>query len=67
VKASIVTNNQRAPGGLFVLHACSLPDNPYDGHTLRNVIERTESLTGCPIVSAYFTAQATRAAGRGVA
>ncbi|MGX0986958.1 IS5 family transposase [Bradyrhizobium japonicum] len=33
VKASIVTNNQRAPGGLFVLHACSLPDNPYDGHT----------------------------------
>ncbi|MDA9391232.1 transposase, partial [Bradyrhizobium sp. CCBAU 45394] len=46
VKASIVTNNQRAPGGLFVLHACSLPDNPYDGHTLRDVIERTESLTG---------------------
>ncbi|MHC2753262.1 hypothetical protein ACVIWV_008716 [Bradyrhizobium diazoefficiens] len=53
VKASIVTNNQRAPGGLFVLHACSLPDNPYDGHTLRNVIERTESLTGCPIERAY--------------
>ncbi|MEY9400699.1 hypothetical protein ABIF66_000513 [Bradyrhizobium japonicum] len=52
VKASIVTN-QRAPGGLFVLHACSLPDNPYDGHTLRNVIERTESLTGCPIERAY--------------
>jgi hypothetical protein len=27
VKASIVTNNRRAPGGLFVLHAKSLPDN----------------------------------------
>src|SRR4051812_10877632 len=53
VKASIVTNNRRAPGGLFVLHASSLPDNPYDGHTLRNVIDRTETLTGCPIERAY--------------
>src|SRR3954470_22442117 len=41
VKASIVTNNRRAPGGLFVLHASSLPENPYDGHTLRDVIDRT--------------------------
>ncbi|MEY9405417.1 hypothetical protein ABIF79_011856 [Bradyrhizobium japonicum] len=49
VKASIVTNNRRAPGGLFVLHASALPDNPYDGHTLRDVIDRTETLTGCPI------------------
>lgn len=24
----------RSPGGLFVLHARALPDNPYDGHTL---------------------------------
>jgi transposase, IS5 family len=47
VKASIVTNNRRAPGGLFVLHARALPDNPYDGHTLRDVIDRTETLTGC--------------------
>ena len=39
VKASIVTNNPRAPGGLFVLHARALPDNPYDGHTLRAVID----------------------------
>src|SRR5579863_2568900 len=53
VKASIVTNNRRAPGGLFVLHARSLPDNPYDGHTLRDVIDRTETLTGCPIERAY--------------
>ncbi|MGY3423360.1 IS5 family transposase [Bradyrhizobium sp. F1.13.4] len=53
VKASIVTNNRRAPGGLFVLHARSLPDNPYDGHTLRDAIDRTEALTGCPIERAY--------------
>src|SRR4051812_33400854 len=53
VKASIVTNNRRAPGGLFVLHASAMPDNPYDGHTLRDVIDRTETLTGCPIERAY--------------
>ena len=53
VKASIVTNNRRAPGGLFVLHARALPDNPYDGHTLRDVLDRTETLTGCPIERAY--------------
>src|SRR5471030_1888488 len=52
VKASIVTNNRRAPGGLFVLHARTLPDNPYDGHTLRT-IDRTETLTGCSIERAY--------------
>ncbi|MGX1350582.1 hypothetical protein AB7M49_004158 [Bradyrhizobium elkanii] len=32
LRASIVTNNRRAPGGLFVLHARAMPDNPYDGH-----------------------------------
>src|SRR5271168_3880868 len=53
VKASIVTNNRRAAGGLFVLHARALPDNPYDGHTLRDVMNRTETLTGCPIERAY--------------
>src|SRR5437773_5287334 len=30
VKASVVTNNARAPGGQFVLHARTLPGNPYD-------------------------------------
>jgi len=54
VKASIVTNNRRAPGGLFVLHARALPDNRYDGHTLRDVIDRTEKLTGCAIERAYI-------------
>ncbi|MET4456715.1 hypothetical protein ABIB10_006833 [Bradyrhizobium sp. RT3b] len=38
---------------MIVLHARSLPDNPYDGHTLRDVIDRTEALTGCPIERAY--------------
>ena len=46
VKASIVTTNRRAPGGQFVLHATSLPGNPYDGHTLAHVIDDTERLTG---------------------
>ena len=53
VKASIVTTNRRAPGGQFVLHARALPDNPYDGHTLRAVIEDTEKLTGREIERAY--------------
>jgi len=55
VKASIVTNNRKAPGGLFVLHAKALPGSPYDGHTLRDIIERTETetLTGCSIQRAY--------------
>src|SRR3954451_11723621 len=53
VKASIVTTNARAPGGQFVLHAKALPGNPYDGHTLANVIDATESLTGRVIEHAY--------------
>jgi IS5 family transposase len=53
VKASIVTTNARAPGGQFVLHAKALPGNPYDGHTLRAVIEATERLTGRKIERAY--------------
>src|SRR4249919_2979491 len=53
VKASIVSTNARAPGGQFVLHAKALPGNPYDGHTLRAVIEDTQKLTGCEIERAY--------------
>jgi transposase, IS5 family len=34
VKVSIVATNHCAPAGQFVLHAQSLPGNPYDGHTL---------------------------------
>ena len=53
VKVSVVTTNVRAPGGQFVLHARALPGNPYDGHTLRTVIENTQKLTGCEIERAY--------------
>src|SRR5438128_8241160 len=45
VKASVVTTNARAPGGQFVLHARTLPGNPYDGHTLGAVIEAAQRLT----------------------
>jgi transposase, IS5 family len=54
VKVSIVTTtNARAPGGQFVLHAKALPGNPYDGHTLRTVIEETQKFTGREIERAY--------------
>jgi hypothetical protein len=53
VKVSIVTTNARAPGGQFVLHAKALPGNPYDGHTLREVIGQTQKLTGCEIERGY--------------
>ena len=53
VKVSIVTTNARAPGGQFVLHAKALPGNPYDGHTLRGVIDQTQKLTGREIERAY--------------
>lgn len=53
VKASIVTTSARAPGGQFVLHAKALPGNPYDGHTFGEVINSTETLTGCGIERAY--------------
>src|ERR1700675_4437258 len=53
VKVSVVTTNARAPGGQFVLHAMALPGNPYDGHTLRDVIEDTQKLTGCAIERGY--------------
>jgi transposase, IS5 family len=53
VKVSIVTTNRRAPGGQFVLHAKTLPGNPYDGHTLKAAIEETEKLTGREIERVY--------------
>ena len=53
VKVSIVTTNARAKGGQFVLHAKALPGNPYDGHTLKTVLEETEALTGRVIKRAF--------------
>jgi IS5 family transposase len=50
IKVSIVTTNARAPGSQFVLHAKALPGNPYDGHTLKDVIDDTpKKVTGCKI------------------
>ena len=53
VKVSLTTTNKRCKGGQFILHAKVLPGNPYDGHTLREVIEETEALTGREIERAY--------------
>jgi IS5 family transposase len=53
VKVSIVTTNARSPGGQFVLNATALPGNPYDGHTLKHAIDKTQSLTGRPIERVY--------------
>jgi len=53
VKVSLTTTNKRAKGGQFILHAKALPGNPYDGHTLKGVIEETETLTGREIERAY--------------
>jgi IS5 family transposase len=52
-KVSITTTNRRAKGGQFVLHAKALPGNPYDGHTLADVIEETQALTGREVERAY--------------
>jgi IS5 family transposase len=38
VKVSIATPLHRCKGGQFVAHAAALPGNPYDGHTLANII-----------------------------
>ena len=53
VKVSLTTTNKRCRGGQFILHAKALPGNPYDGHTLKEVIEETEALTGREIDRAY--------------
>ncbi len=53
VKVSLTTTNRRCKGGQFILHAKALPGNPYDGHSLKEVIEETEALTGRTIERAY--------------
>ena len=53
VKVSLTTTNKRCKGGQFILHAKALPGNPYDGHTLKDVIEETEALTGREIERVY--------------
>ena len=53
VKVSLTITNKRCKGGQFILHAKALPGNPYDGHTLKEVIEETEALTGREIERIY--------------
>ncbi len=52
-KVSITTTNKRCKGGQFVLHAKAFHGNPYDGHTLKTVIEETQELTGREIERIY--------------
>ena len=52
-KVSITTTNRRCKGGQFILHAKAFHGNPYDGHTLRQVVEETEALTGRAIQRVY--------------
>ncbi len=53
-KVSIATTNRRCKGGQFVLHAKAFHGNPYDGHTLKAVIEETQKLTGREIERVYM-------------
>ena len=53
VKVSLTTTNRSCKGGQFILHAKALPGNPYDGHTLADVLEETQALTGREIERVY--------------
>jgi transposase, IS5 family len=46
VKVSVATTLKHSKGGQFVVHAQALPGNPYDGHTLAQVIPGIEQLVG---------------------
>jgi IS5 family transposase len=46
VKVSVATTLKHSKGGQFVVHAQALPGNPYDGHTLADVIPAIEQLVG---------------------
>ena len=46
VKVSITTTNARAKGGMFILHAKALHGNPYDGHTLSEVVDELTDWVG---------------------
>lgn len=46
VKVSLATTLHRSKGGQFAIHAMALPGNPYDGHTLKDVIPDMQALIG---------------------
>ena len=49
VKVSVATTLKRSKGGQFVLHAKAMPGNPYDGHTLAEIIPAIEKTTGATL------------------
>ena len=49
VKVSVATTLFRSRGGQFVAHVQALPGNPYDGHTLAQVIPDMEKQIGVSI------------------
>src|SRR6185436_1237496 len=46
VKVSVATPIRRSKGGQFVTHVAALPGNPYDGHTLAEIIPAMQTLVG---------------------
>ena len=46
VKVSVATTLHRSKGGQFALHAKALPGNPYDGHTLAEIVPEMEATIG---------------------
>ena len=49
VKVSLATTVTPSKGGQFIVHAKSLPGNPYDGHTLATVLPGIEAITGAAL------------------
>ncbi len=49
VKVSVATPLHRCRGGQFVAHVKALPGNPYDGHTLAEVIPDLEQTIGAEV------------------
>lgn len=45
-KVSVTTSINRAPGGHFVLHIGALHGRPFDGHTLKPVLDQYEQQVG---------------------
>lgn len=52
-KATFTTTNGTAKAGMFVLHAEALHGNPFDGHTLGQVLNETAELTGVTPLRAH--------------
>lgn len=46
VKVSVATTLKHAKGGQFALHVAVLAGNPYDGHSLKDVIPDMQALIG---------------------